>query len=222
VTPPRDDGPRWLPRPERDVAAKSGDAPPPAAGAPPVALPVPRGRESTNLAPEALPAQLRVGPWRTYALIAGVALLASFGVAAALYFAARSPTSRERTETATRLLTAGTTPNTPASAALSAAPNPPAPIVPIPSVVPIVPMPSAVPSAAASASAAPSPAADEGSIRTPPEAAGHRVFVDGRYAGDSPGPITVRCGQHLVKVGSGGSAHAVDVPCGGDVLVLAR
>jgi hypothetical protein len=46
--------------------------------------------------------------------------------------------------------------------------------------------------------------------------------VDGRYAGDSPGPIKVHCGSHLVKVGSGGTPRTVDVPCGGEVLVSTR
>jgi hypothetical protein len=48
------------------------------------------------------------------------------------------------------------------------------------------------------------------------------VFVDGRYVGDSPGPIKVHCGSHVVKVGSGGNPHTVEVPCGGDVIVPTR
>ena len=51
---------------------------------------------------------------------------------------------------------------------------------------------------------------------------GHRIFVNGHYAGDSPGPVHVRCGKHTVKVGSGGVSHVVDVPCGGDISVSPR
>jgi len=46
--------------------------------------------------------------------------------------------------------------------------------------------------------------------------------VDGRYAGDSPGQIQVHCGPHTVKIGSGGTARAVDVPCGGEISVTSR
>jgi hypothetical protein len=196
----------------------------------------PRALDSANLPPEALPAQLSVGPWRTYALIAGVALLASAGVVVALYFAARAPTNAERAETAKGLLAPLATASaarSQASAAATipvpiAAPTPPP--TPTPTVTPIAtpaatpiatptPTPTATPTATLTA---PALAASEGTISTPPDAAGHRVFVDGRYAGDSPGPIKVRCGSRVVKIGSGGTPRTVDVPCGGGVLVSTR
>jgi hypothetical protein len=220
ATPRADDGPRWLSRPVRGLPAQRADAPPPAAGSPPAA---PGGLESTNRAPEALPAQLRVAAWGTNALIAGVALLASCAVVAALFLAARAPTNAERAETATRLLNAlpksSATPSVAPRETPSAAPS-----VPVPTAVPIVPIPPEAPTPTPTASTPPAPAAGEGegTISTPPDAAGHRVFVDGRYAGVSPGPIKVRCGQHVVKVGSGGTPRAVDVPCGGDALVPTR
>ena len=64
--------------------------------------------------------------------------------------------------------------------------------------------------------------ATDGTIVTPAKLGGHRVFVDGRYAGDSPGQIQVHCGPHTVKIGSGGTARAVDVPCGGEISVTSR
>jgi hypothetical protein len=179
-----------------------------------------------------LPAQLRVGPWRTYALIAAVALLASAGVVAALYFAARAPTNAERAETAKGLLaplatsaapsaTPAEAPIAPPIAAPTPAPTPTATATPTPTATA-----TATPTAAAAATPtatatppAPALASGEGTISTPPDAAGHRVFVDGRYAGDSPGPIKVRCGSRVVKVGSGGTPRTVDVPCGSGVLV---
>jgi hypothetical protein len=50
----------------------------------------------------------------------------------------------------------------------------------------------------------------------------HRVFVDGRYAGDTPAPVVVKCGTHKVKIGSHGAERDVDVPCGQDVTLVGR
>ncbi len=49
--------------------------------------------------------------------------------------------------------------------------------------------------------------------------AGHRVFVDGRLAGDGPRTVAVTCGSHEVRVGSAGTVRSVDVPCGGEVVI---
>src|SRR5207237_4504098 len=67
----------------------------------------------------------------------------------------------------------------------------------------------------------PSPAIPpgEGLLRTPASAAGHRVFIDGRIAGNSPGPLRVPCGTHVVRVGSAGKNQTVEVPCGDEVTV---
>jgi len=48
---------------------------------------------------------------------------------------------------------------------------------------------------------------------------GHRIFVDGRFAGGGGAPLVVRCGRHDVRVGSAGRLRTVDVPCGGDLAV---
>jgi hypothetical protein len=49
-----------------------------------------------------------------------------------------------------------------------------------------------------------------------PASPGH-VWIDGeRLAGES---TTVACGRHEIRVGVHGRAHAIDVPCGGDVRV---
>lgn len=52
-----------------------------------------------------------------------------------------------------------------------------------------------------------------GTLRS--KAFGHRVFVDGRLAGEAGKDMTVACGAHKVKVGSAGAERAVVVPCGG-------
>jgi hypothetical protein len=45
------------------------------------------------------------------------------------------------------------------------------------------------------------------------------VWVDKRIVGESPGTFTAPCGWHVVRVGSQGQAHNVEIPCGGDVEV---
>lgn len=63
------------------------------------------------------------------------------------------------------------------------------------------------------------PADDFGDIVLPPSAAGHRVFVDGRVAGDGSKPLHVKRGKHAIKIGSSGKTQSIDVPCG-DTLHL--
>ena len=192
----------------------------PAAGSPPpghVTSPV---QETTSIAPEAMTAQLGVGRWGTYVRIAIVVALVSSAVVVALLFAARPPADAESaTRSLATLARRSATPGAQPSVAPSETPT----AVPI-AVSAAAPMaiPTEAPTPTASASPTPAPAASEGTISTPPSAAGHRVFVDGRYAGDSPGPLKVRCGPRAVKVGSGGTARTVDVPCGGDVVVPTR
>jgi serine/threonine protein kinase len=108
-----------------------------------------------------------------------------------------------------------------ASATTPAIPSAPPPAVssPSPAASAAAPVVSAEAPSTAPAPSAPSIAATDGQIVTPPQAAGHRVFVDGKYAGDSPGPVVVRCGQHTVKIGSNGVPHTLDIPCGGEVSV---
>jgi eukaryotic-like serine/threonine-protein kinase len=62
-------------------------------------------------------------------------------------------------------------------------------------------------------------AAWQGSIFTAPSLTGHRIFVEGRVVGESPGPYQVRCGTRSIQVGSAGTARDVNVPCGGSVQV---
>jgi tetratricopeptide (TPR) repeat protein len=78
-----------------------------------------------------------------------------------------------------------------------------------------------------------------GTVRLPARAAGHRVFVDGRRAktpqdqqkdqqkdqqqkeGDADGvaPLRLRCGSHVVQIGSSGTPERIDIPCGGEVQI---
>jgi serine/threonine protein kinase len=58
-----------------------------------------------------------------------------------------------------------------------------------------------------------------GDVKPPAAAAGHRIFVDGKVAGNGTETIHVRCGVHTIKVGSSGMAQSVDVPCGGEIAL---
>ena len=50
--------------------------------------------------------------------------------------------------------------------------------------------------------------------------AGHRVFLDGRVLAVVPGtPTTIKCGRHMLKIGSTRRARAVDFACGREVIV---
>jgi hypothetical protein len=54
-----------------------------------------------------------------------------------------------------------------------------------------------------------------GVILLPPEAAGHRLFVDGRVVDVDKSRAEVACGTREVKIGSRGVAQKLDVACGG-------
>jgi hypothetical protein len=57
--------------------------------------------------------------------------------------------------------------------------------------------------------------AAHGVIRLPPNARGHRVFVDGKATISEPDRVTVLCGHRDIQIGSRGATHGIDVPCGG-------
>jgi serine/threonine-protein kinase len=64
--------------------------------------------------------------------------------------------------------------------------------------------------------------AGKGWLLTPHEAKGHRVFVDGKFAGGSGTALLLNCGKRAVKVGSAGKKQDVEIPCGGVTKVDAR
>lgn len=60
--------------------------------------------------------------------------------------------------------------------------------------------------------------AEWGTVLLPPRASGHRIFVDGRRGKtDGITPLRLRCGSHVVQIGSGGTPETIDLPCGGEV-----
>jgi hypothetical protein len=50
-------------------------------------------------------------------------------------------------------------------------------------------------------------------------AAGHRVFIDGRYAGEGAGTYAISPGKHRVRVGSVGAIRTMEIPRGGEVVI---
>jgi serine/threonine-protein kinase len=98
----------------------------------------------------------------------------------------------------------------------------PAPVaVPVAAVVtaPVVAAPSS-PAPAVPSSAAPAAApAGVATLRTSDKLGGHRVFVDGKVVGNSPGPLTAPCGTHKVKIGSSGTEVEKDLVCGAETMI---
>src|SRR5262249_36926426 len=60
--------------------------------------------------------------------------------------------------------------------------------------------------------------AEMGTLVLPARASGHRVFVDGRRVKtDGDGPLHLRCGSHVVQIGSSGERESIELPCRGEV-----
>ncbi|HWE30249.1 MAG TPA: hypothetical protein VHB97_19720, partial [Polyangia bacterium] len=57
-------------------------------------------------------------------------------------------------------------------------------------------------------------------VTFPPYAEGHRVFLDGRVLPVVAGaPTPIKCGRHMLKIGSTRRARVVDFACGREVIV---
>jgi hypothetical protein len=66
----------------------------------------------------------------------------------------------------------------------------------------------------------PAIAADSSLVTFPTYAQGHRVFLDGRVIPVVDGtPTTIKCGRHMVKIGSARKPRALDFACGREVIV---
>lgn len=190
--------------------------PPPAPAAPaPVPLPFAASAPlvvETPLAGGDVTARPTRAPWRPGVLaVAAVAAAISGGLFGAI-LALREP---------------GASPGS-ARTAVAVEPDPPvavrppeppasAPVVELPAAAPLV-RPPPPPARTDAPSAAPVPPG-KGRLLTEAREEGHRVFVDGRFAGAGGAPILVRCGRRQVRVGSAGRLRTVEVPCGGEVLV---
>jgi hypothetical protein len=110
--------------------------------------------------------------------------------------------------------------------ATTAAARPPSPTadpsqIPKPAESSESPAPARSLSPAAPAVTAPAPSGDSttGTLDLPAWTKGHRIYLDGRVVGEGPGPLRVRCGPHLIRLGSTGRELSTVVPCGGEMRV---
>ena len=90
-----------------------------------------------------------------------------------------------------------------------------------PIVPPAAPSPAPVPTVAIDALPKPAIAADMALVTLPKYAQGHRVFVDGRIvsvAADGS-PTTIKCGRHMIKIGTARRPRVVDLACGAEVTL---
>ncbi len=122
-----------------------------------------------------------------------------------------------------------------ASTSAPSASPPPAPVPAPPPVapVPVAPAPAPLPVVPPAAPAPPPPpprvvddrprdtvkGPQKGALALPANAAGHRVFVDGKVVPSALGTAVVDCGTHTVKIGHDGRDQVIDVPCGGRARV---
>lgn len=184
----------------------------------------------------------RRSPWVLVLAGMTVASVAFAGAGAMRYMRMKRAQLQEATASATTH--AGSSPfvASPASASVAAkASASAAPIETAPALAPLAssaPSGSSAPSASAPRPSAPTPSdavpvavtvsaapsnvdvpPGMGVIKTDGAVSGRRIFVDERTMGQTPAPITVKCGAHSVKIGSSGRVKNVDVPCGGAILI---
>lgn len=55
---------------------------------------------------------------------------------------------------------------------------------------------------------------DVGELLMPAYAAQHRVYVDDRVVSEGTAPVRVKCGTHVLRIGSAGKDRHTTVPCG--------
>jgi hypothetical protein len=186
-------------------------APSPAAPAPSPAAPAPVASPAEEEAPPSRSAKSSMG-YAVWALV--VAVVAVLG---ALTWGLGGPSTAPE-------LTATTAPVGRASASAQVSASMPAHIPPPPPALgsALTPLPSppsvsaSAPSSAPTPSSAPAPLVpgpSQGVLKTRWNT-GHRFFVDGVVVGETPAQVLVTCGEHVVKVGSGGREQTIDVACG--------
>jgi eukaryotic-like serine/threonine-protein kinase len=193
--------------------------PPPAAALPPIAMPPRFEMPSFPMAPgvndgpvviERIPRARRSrGVSRgTLGAIVGVSVTALVLTSGLLVLRVRPTTAK---------------PNVAATAPTKAAATVPAKSAATPTIAPTataVPTVNATPTSTATSAPMTTtvPAtSSSGTLDTSSARPNHRVWVDGRVVGQTPGVFSVRCGSRSVRVGSQGSLKTIDIPCGGTV-----
>jgi hypothetical protein len=167
---------------------------------------------------------LAIAIWATVIMVVGVA------AGAAMVMAVRNGTyARLRDSAKTAAARATSKHDAPIVAAASAAPvdvpaaAPPATVVAPPPqalVAPPVAAPAPVPTVSIDSLPKPAIAADASLVTFPAYAQGHRVFLDGRVLPVVEGtPTKIKCGRHMLKIGSARKPRVVDFACGREVIV---
>jgi hypothetical protein len=155
-------------------------------------------------------------------------VVAVVAVAGALGWGLGRPSmAPELTATTSRVVQASASAPVPGSASARIPPPPPASV----SARPLAPAsvsasaPSSEAASTATASSSPPiasaplvPGPTQGVLKTRWNT-GHRFFVDGVVVGETPAQVIVTCGEHVVKIGSGGREQTIDVACATTVIV---
>ena len=166
-----------------------------------------------------------VAIWSTVLLVLSVAL------GAAVVLGMKNGTYARLRDTAKSA--AMRAPSKPTAAAAAAAPAPaPVPVPVLADTQVVAPAPSAPPAPMAAPAPAPLPTVSVDSLAPPPVPAdsslvtfpayaqGHRVFVDGRLVAVADGtPTKIKCGRHMVKIGTARKPRVLDFACGREVIV---
>jgi tetratricopeptide (TPR) repeat protein len=116
--------------------------------------------------------------------------------------------------------------------------SPPVELPPAPAIPAALPIDAPAPAAAPPPPAPEAPASKEtkaapengdddpqmGTVVLPSRASGHRIFVDGRRAkteetSEGIEPLHLRCGSHVIQIGSGGTPETIELPCRGEVQI---
>ncbi len=88
-----------------------------------------------------------------------------------------------------------------------------------PAPAPVAAQPAPTPSISVNALPAQVIAADSSLVTFPSSAQGHRVFFDGRPMAVTPAPMALRCGRHMIRIGSSGKPRVTDLACGQPVTL---
>lgn len=177
----------------------------------------PMGAPFASAPPSAAPPAKRSSNVLALAAAAVVALV-TVTSGAVLYVRSRTPPPPISFETRADAPPVPTTAATPVVTATATAVTS---AVPAPTPSPTVTAPEPVASAAPTEPAPIDPAASatEGTMKTTGALPGRRIFVDTAVVGQTPETVTVKCGEHVVRLGSSGKNQMVTVPCGGEITV---
>lgn len=171
------------------------------------------------LAPTAPPGRpiLRARRTRSPAVVAiwsAVMLVVGVAGAFAIVLGVRNGTYA-RLRDGARAIAVGTPsqPAQPVAVAVAAAAPPPEAPAP-------APIASAVPTISVDALPKSPIPADMAMVTFPAYAQGHRVFIDGRIVPIAEGaPTKLKCGRHMVKIGTARKARVLDLACGREVII---